>query len=130
MHYAASYYLPVEARDLVEWLRRYVPAGAEVPTRSEVVAVAIRIAAEVVSHVIGEAIGRRQRCAQDAHARADMARAVVASAMPPEAVLAALSEDERARLEARARAAVPPGVSEATAAALLPGIMAGLAEEG
>lgn len=68
--------------------------------------------------------------AQDAHARADMARAVVASAMPPEAVLAALSEDERARLEARARAAVPPGVSEATAAALLPGIMAGLAEEG
>ena len=51
---AAAYYLPVEARDLVEWLRRYVPAGAEVPTRSEVVAVAIRIAAEVVSRVTGE----------------------------------------------------------------------------
>lgn len=51
---AAAYYLPADARDLVEWLRRYVPAGAEVPTRSEVVAVAIRIAAEVVSQVTGE----------------------------------------------------------------------------
>jgi len=83
---------------------------------------------DLLVHVIGEAIGRRQRCAQEAEKRAENSRAVVASAAPPETAIAALSDDERTLLEARARAAVPAGVSEAMAERMLPGIMAGLAE--
>ena len=39
---------------MVEWLRRYLPGDLDVPTRSEAVDAAIRIAAKVVARVTGE----------------------------------------------------------------------------
>lgn len=50
----ATYHLSAEARDLVEWLRRTLPAGLQVPNRSDVVEAALRLAAGVVAAVVGE----------------------------------------------------------------------------
>lgn len=52
----ATYHLSDETRGLIEWLRRHLPGEGEVPTRSEAVGVAVRLAAEAVSRATGIAL--------------------------------------------------------------------------